>query len=378
MLNSWLERKLKERGSNDLLRKLVTTKELVDFTSNDYLGLASSKDLFQRISDKIEHLELTRNGSGGSRLLSGNTEYIEETEDKLSKIFKSESTLIFNSGYSANLAVLSCLPQRNDTILYDELAHACIKDGARLSLAKRLRFKHNDLNDLESKIAKASGNIFIAVESIYSMDGDECPLKELATLSEKYNATIILDEAHSTGVRGKRGNGLAVSLGIEEKIGVRIYTFGKAMGIHGACVAGSGILQQYLINFARPFIYTTALPPHSIVAMQCAFDYLNQNIQLQQILDQRVQMYVKGVADLHNRTISSSSIQTVILPGNDNAKRAALKLQQAGFDVRAILSPTVPPGSERLRICLHTFNSEEQIVNLTKELRSLSLKKTNA
>jgi len=374
MLNPWLGKKLQERESNGLLRKLVTKKGLVDFTSNDYLGLASSKDLHQDIIDKIEHLGLYQNGAGGSRLLSGNSIYAEEVEAKLAGIFKAESALVFNSGYSANLAVLSSLPQRNDTIIYDELAHTCIKDGARLSLARRHSFKHNDLNDLESKMRKASGQIFIAIESIYSMDGDECPLKDLVALSEKYNATIILDEAHSTGVRGKQGSGLAVSLEMEEKIGVRIYTFGKAMGIHGACVVGSKILQHYLINFARPFIYTTALPPHSLAAMDCAFDYLNQNMRLQHLLDQKVQVYRESSADLQHRTTSSSSIQTVILPGNENAKNTALKLQQEGFDVRAILPPTVPPGSERLRICLHSFNEDEQIIKLTKQLKLLTLR----
>jgi len=375
--DSVLQKRLTAREDDGLLRVLKNQNSLfIDFTSNDYLGLAHSRELFEQIQDKNQRFNKKFNGATGSRLLSGNDPYTEATEHKLSKIFRSKATLIFNSGYSANLAVLSSLPQRNDTVLYDERAHACIKDGARLSLAKRMSFKHNDLNDLESKLSKASGRIFIAVESIYSMDGDECPLKELVVLSEKYDATIILDEAHSTGVRGEHGSGLAVSLNLEEKIPVRIYTFGKAMGIHGACVAGSQILQQHLINFARPFIYTTALPPHSIAAIDCAFNYLDQNIQLQRILDEKVQLYIKRTYDLPNRTLSLSSIQTVILGGNDNTKDAAHKLQNKGFDVRAILSPTVQVGSERLRICLHTFNDDDEINSLTQQLRLLTDKLT--
>ena len=372
-----LQKKLHTWEEKGLLRTLKNQNHsLIDFTSNDYLGLARSPELFKQIETKVHELVNKLNGATGSRLLSGNSLFMEETEHKLSGIFKSESTLLFNSGYTANLAVLSSLPQRNDTIIYDELVHACMKDGARLSMSKRLSFKHNDLNDLESKIKKASGRIFIAVESIYSMDGDQCPLKDLVALSERYDATVILDEAHSTGVLGQQGSGLAVSLGLSDKIGVRIYTFGKAMGIHGACVAGSKLLQHYLINCARPFIYTTALPPHSLVAINCAFDYLIKNIQLQFTLKQKIDVYKSGASDLKNQTITESSIQTVIVPGNTNAKRAAAKLQQEGFDIRAILSPTVPVGLERLRICLHTFNEDEQIIRLTKELKLLSNKKT--
>ena len=372
MLDSILERKLRERESKQLLRKLTTVNGLIDFTSNDYLGLAASSELFQLIEDSIRRQGVRKNGSGGSRLLSGNSEFAENLESKLANIFQAESALLFNSGYTANLAVLSSIPTRESTIIYDELAHTCIKDGARLSLAKRLSFKHNDLNDLENKIQKASGKVFVAVESIYSMDGDCCPLEELVALTDKYNAVVILDEAHSTGVMGQGGNGLSVSAGLHDRIGVRIYTFGKAMGVHGACVVGSKVLQQYLINFARPFVYTTALPPHSLTAVDCSFSYLQQNISLQQTLSQVIHAYLEEVSDLTNRTQSLSSIQTIIVPGNENTIAAARTLQQMAFDVRAILSPTVPEGSERLRICLHTFNTVPQIKALVSQLKEIS------
>jgi len=376
MLDHLLEKKLQERNSNGLLRKLTVKPGLVDFTSNDYLGLASSADLFRKINDRTEQLGLYRNGAGGSRLLSGNTTYAESLEGKLASIFKAEAALLFNSGYSANLGVLSSLPQRNDTIIYDELAHTCIKDGARLSLAKRLNFKHNDLNDLESKMKKSSGHIFVAVESIYSMDGDECPLAGLISLSEKYDATIILDEAHSTGVKGEHGSGLATSLGLEQKIHVRIYTFGKAVGVHGACVVGSRVLQQFLVNFARPFIYTTAMPAHSLVAIECAFEYLKENKQLQTILSEKIQLYLDRVRGLTNRTASLSSVQNLIIGENTKTRQAALTLEASGFDVRPILSPTVHSGSERIRICLHTFNTEQQIEQLAAQLTMISLQET--
>ncbi|HOX82855.1 MAG TPA: 8-amino-7-oxononanoate synthase [Chryseolinea sp.] len=345
----------------------------IDFTSNDYLGLARSPELFKAIKQRLNTIDFKSNGSTGSRLLSGNSNYAEQIENKLAGIFKSEAALIFNSGYTANLGVLSSLPQRGDTILYDELAHACMKDGARLSLAKRFNFRHNDLNDLESKLKLATGKIFIAVESIYSMDGDQCPLKDLVTLSEKYGASIILDEAHSTGVLGSNGAGLAVSLGLEEKIAIRIYTFGKGMGIHGACVAGSTILKDYLINFARPFIYTTALPPHSLVSIECAFDFLVQNLSLQQLLHKKIDHFIHELKSVGETSTSMSSIQSILIGGNERTKRMAEALQQKGFDVRPIVSPTVSKGTERLRVCLHTFNSNEEISNLIQALSALKL-----
>ena len=364
-----LERLLNSKKETDSFRQLKIVHGLIDFSSNDYLGLANSKELFEVIQQELEKIKPPYNGSTGSRLLSGNSELSEELEAKLGKIFHSERTLLFNSGYIANLAVLSSLPQRGDTIIYDELAHACIKDGARLSLASRFSFKHNDLNDLEEKIKRSKGNIFIVVESIYSMDGDECPLEELTELTEKYNATLILDEAHSTGSHGENGSGLAVQKKLEDKIAVRVYTFGKAMGVHGACVAGDKTLINYLINFARPFIYTTAMPPHSLISIRCAFDFLQQNIDRQKMLQTNIKLFLDGIEKTRlNRVNSRSAIQNVIVPGNSEVKKLATFLQENGFDCRPILSPTVKEGSERIRICLHSFNSDEEISKLNHSL----------
>jgi 8-amino-7-oxononanoate synthase len=366
-----LNHKLEFRKQQNALRRLTSGSGVVDFASNDYLGLSRSKILFDEIHKRAASID-PRNGATGSRLLSGNSEFTEEVEKKLANIFKAEETLIFNSGYTANLAVLSSIPQRQDTIIYDELAHACIKDGARLSLARSFSFKHNDLEDLEAKLRRISeGNIFIAVESIYSMDGDQCPLNDLTNIADKYNATIIIDEAHSTGVMGDRGSGFTVQLGLESKVPIRIYTFGKAMGIHGACVASPKIVRDYLINFARPFIYTTALPPHSIASIECAFDHLMRNISLQQTLKSRIEVFLSRTTNFSNRVASTSSIQTALFPGNANVKKAADVLQKQGLDVRPILSPTVPINTERLRICLHTYNTDEEIILLASTLEQL-------
>jgi 8-amino-7-oxononanoate synthase len=369
-LNSTLDARLSQRKEEDLFRELKITSGLIDFCSNDYLGLSRSAELHKIISDQYQLLPVS-NGATGSRLLSGNSEYAEGVELELAKIFNGDAALIFNSGYNANMAVLSSVPKKGDTILYDELAHACIKDGARLSHASRYSFRHNDLDDLEKKIRRAMGRIFIAVESVYSMDGDECPLRELSFLANKYNASIILDEAHTTGAYGAHGSGIATSLKIDGEIDIRIYTFGKAMGIHGACVVGSQKVRDYLINFARPFIYTTALPLHSLVSIRSAFRFLDDHIHFQDLLREKIKIYLRETANIAGKTKSNSAIQTIITPGNMNTKMVAHQLQSSGYDVRPILSPTVPEGKERLRICLHTYNSETEIVNLSLQLNKI-------
>jgi 8-amino-7-oxononanoate synthase len=194
----------------------------------------------------------------------------------------------------------------------------------------------------------------------------------LIELAKRYDASLILDEAHSTGTFGPYGGGLATSLKAEHDIDVRIHTFGKAMGLHGAVVVGSKKLKDYLINFARPFIYTTALPLHSLVSIRCAFRFLNQNIGLQNLLRHKIDTYVSATHKIDNKTHSNSSIQTLIVPGNTNAKLISSKLQRIGFDIRPILSPTVQEGKERLRICLHTFNTDSDIVNLASELEQIT------
>ena len=368
-LDNFLQQKIQRRKDENSFRALKQINSLVDFTSNDYLGLAQSKLLYDQILERIDTLSLKSNGAAGPRLLSGNTAYTENVEKKLATIFRGEASLIFNSGFFANVSVLSSIPQKGDTILYDERAHASIKDGARLSLANRFSFKHNDLDDLERKIKVSAGKKFIVIESIYSMDGDSSPLAAITKLAERYDAFIVLDEAHSTGVLGANGSGLATSLALENKVDIRIYTFGKAMGCHGACVVGSKNLIDYLVNFARPFIYTTALPIHNIVTIDCAFEFLSRNIGLQQQLSNNVALFTSKL-----KSTSTSAIQAIIIPGNNNVRNVADELQRKGFDVRAILSPTVATGLERLRICLHAYNTHDDIVELSEIINELKQK----
>jgi 8-amino-7-oxononanoate synthase len=365
-LEEYFSNQLQARESKGILRKLkISDSSLKDFTSNDYLGLARTRALQDKIQQHVSNLN-PRNGATGSRLLSGNSILYQELERQLATIFKTDACLVFNSGYAANLGVLSAIPTRHDTMLYDELCHASIKDGVRLSLAKKLSFKHNDLNDLEQKIVKSTGKVFIVAESIYSMDGDFCPLTELVKLCEQHNCFLVLDEAHSTGVMGEAGAGLAVSLGLQNKIAVRIYTFGKAIGLHGACVAGSKNLIEYIINFSRPFIYTTALPDHTVIALSQSFDFIRHNPELQHTLQSKIELFRKSL--LNNISTSTTAIQSLIFGSVEKTKAKADSLIAKGFDVRPIFTPTVPAGSERLRICLHTFNSNEDIINLAAEL----------
>lgn len=374
-LHSALQQAIDKRYQESALRSPGSSNpSLVDFSSNDYLGLARSESLAAAIRMKEDSLHLiNRNGATGSRLLTGNNPYTESVEQRLASVFKAEACLLFNSGYTANMAVLSSLPQKDDTIICDELAHACIKDGARLSPAKRFKFRHNDITDLQRKMKQTAGRRFVVVESVYSMDGDNCPLEEISALCRDQDATLIIDEAHSTGICGPSGGGMAIAAGLEHLCPVRIYTFGKAMGIHGACIAGSKILIQYLVNFARPFIYTTALPPHSIAAVECAFEFLEQHIGLQELLQDKINVYNDCISPRIRATKNNSAIQTITIGGNEKTRHAALHLQQSGFDVRPILAPTVPAGTERLRICLHTFNSDQEILALASAVNEFML-----
>ncbi len=366
----FLQQKLNERLENGLFRKLLSTSLPFDFCSNDYLGFAKSSTLKKLIDEQSKQLIDLKNGSGGSRLLSGNHPYTEETERFIAKFHHAQSGLIFNSGYDANVGLLSSIAQRGDTIITDELIHASLIDGARLSHAERFRFKHNDLIDLESKLKNAKGLVYVVVESVYSMDGDIAPLQDIVKLCKTYQANLIVDEAHATGIFGNQGRGLVSQLNLENDVFARIITFGKAIGTHGAIILGSYNLRNYLINFARSFIYTTAAPIHNIISTNCSYQLLAKG-DFHLKIKEKIAFYNQLIADLNLPTVySESAIQTILFLGNEKAKNAALQLQSKGFDVKAILSPTVAKGKERLRICLHIYNTDQEIENLVNELKS--------
>ncbi|MGA9269512.1 MAG: aminotransferase class I/II-fold pyridoxal phosphate-dependent enzyme, partial [Lutimonas sp.] len=243
-----LSRKLSVRQNKGTLRTLQTQEDLIDFFSNDYLGFASDPTLDPEREGKLLS-PFRSNGSTGSRLISGNSRAHEELERALADFFRAESALLFNSGYDANIGLLSAVLQRQDSIFFDRLSHASIRDGISLSSASSYGFEHNDLSDLQKKLSKGrskTGQNYVIVESVYSMDGDEAPLKELTEYCRSENLYLIVDEAHSTGVIGSDGSGSITSLGLEKDVFARLHTFGKALGCHGAAVLGSETLRTYL------------------------------------------------------------------------------------------------------------------------------------
>ena len=375
--------RLGAREEKGLLRKLSPAcsfgeNNLIDFSSNDYLGFASSSELKKLMAVELETQHSTlKTGSTGSRLLTGNSQYAEELEKFIAGYHKAEDGLIFNSGYDANIGLISSVAQKGDVIFYDELSHASIYDGVRLSKAESFRFNHNDVSHLGERLKyhrashNGNSNCFVIVESVYSMDGDFAPLREISDLCEKYNAHLIVDEAHSTGIFGQNGEGRVVELNLQDKVFARVHTFGKALGCHGSIVSGSSDLRNYLINFSRSFIYTTALPIHSLLTIKAAYLLLSKSRHTLIKISELIQLFRSKIAkgNLSNFLDSSSPIQSLIIEGNDEVKNISSLVQKDGFDVRPILSPTVPRGKERIRICLHTFNTEYEINNLLASLK---------
>lgn len=368
-----LQQKLNQREQNNALRKLSLSNDLIDFASNDYIGFSKNRSIFEETHQYLIANNILQNGATGSRLLSGNHKIYQETEDFIAKFHQTESALIFNSGYDANVGFFSSVPQKGDFILYDELCHASIRDGIQLSNAKAYKFGHNDFEDLEKLILRCRdlqnkgvmiNEIYVVTESVFSMDGDTPNLEELAQFSDKYRANLVVDEAHALGVFGDQGEGLVQMLGLQDRVFARIMTFGKGLGCHGAAILGSQELKQYLVNFSRSFIYTTGLSPHSIATILVAFQFLEKEKQniialRENIIHFNQEKNMLGLKPLFVR--SKSSIQSAIIPGNEKVKTIAGQLQEKGFDVKAILSPTVPEGQERLRFCLHSYNSKEEI-----------------
>lgn len=369
-----LKHKLEQRQQANALRQLGSSNNLIDFSSNDYLGFACSETLFNQTHAFLVTEGIAINGATGSRLLSGNHNLYPIVEDLLCDFHKSSAALVFNSGYDANLGFFSTVPQRGDVILYDEYSHASIRDGIGMSLAKSYKFKHNNLEHLKELLERFrddNQDIYIVTESVFSMDGDSPDLKTLVEISKSHQAYLVIDEAHALGVFGTHGCGLIQKLGLEDAIFARIMTFGKGLGCHGAAILGATELKQFLINFARSFIYTTGLSPHALATIKMGYDTLKTTNALA-ILSSNIkhfQLELKRL-DLESDFIkSNSAIQSCIISGNTKVKSIALQLHNEGFDVKAILSPTVPKGEERLRFCLHAYNSEEEI---TKVLELLS------
>lgn len=371
---------LKKRESEGILRSLAYHREdLIDFTSNDYLGFSRSRDLANAIEGEYRKI-LTEGGirpilgATGSRLLTGNSPYAMEVEKVISDFHGSKSALLFNSGYVANIGLLSCVANSEDCFILDTKVHASTWEGVKLSGAKMMVFHHNDCEHLEKQLIRAkkqSKKVFVCVESLYSMNGDIAPLRSIVELTKLYGVYLIVDEAHATGVIGERGEGLVHSLGLESDVFARVHTFGKALGVHGATVLGSEVLREYLVNFSKPFIYTTGFPLHSLVSIQQVYRRLQGSCVERNRLNEIMTYFGEKVKREGIPLIPNSTpVQSILVRDNQKADELSRYLLKSGVDIRAIKAPTVRRGEEMLRLCLHAFNSENEIdllISILKE-----------
>lgn len=358
---------LQQRKENHLYRQLIVNENLIDFSSNDYLGLSRSAFIKQEVEIESQQYKFHKTGATGSRLLNGNSELYEEVETLLAKTHHADAALLFNAGFDANVGLISTVARPNDTIFYDELVHASIHQGMQLSGANLVVFKHNDLQDLEHLLKQTTFDVaFIITESLFSMEGDKPNLEKLADLAQTYNVELIIDEAHATGLFGSNGSGLCNVAKIEDKCFARIYTFGKAIGSHGAVVVGNQNLKDYLINFSKQFIYSTALETHNLLCVKHSYLYLQNDInQLVSLFNLNKYFNTKTKSSkISFQIVGEGPIFGIIVGDNEKCKAIATYLQSNGFDVRAILSPTVPQATERLRVILHSYNKKEDIDRL--------------
>lgn len=358
------EQELSERDKVGIKRNLKISSIGIDFYSNDYLGFAKNKELHEQILNEYNANISLLFGSTGARLISGNSALIHTIEKYIANEHNTEAALFFPSGYNANLALFSAILKRNDTIIVDEKIHRSVHDGCRLSFAKKLKFKHNDINHLEDLLQKVNGRCFIAVESLYSMDGDLAPLEEICQLSKKYNAALIVDEAHAFGTFGF---GLIHQLGLQNDVFATVVTYGKAMGMNGAVVLSKQLVIDYLVNFASPFIYTTASSNAHISEIKIGYEYLKKNKQfVRNLLDNLTYFHSKGISTTSDK---QSPIQILQFNDTDKLRKIQKELEVNQLQTFAVFSPTVKQGEERLRICIHAFNTHQEIDQLIEIIK---------
>ncbi|MCD8562703.1 MAG: 8-amino-7-oxononanoate synthase [Alphaproteobacteria bacterium] len=349
--------RLDELKTKDRLRVLKLPGG-VDFSSNDYLGFRNHPALRQAAIEALKSgMDL---GSGGSRLLRGHTEAHQNLEDYAALHYNCPKTLYFANGFQANYALLTTLPTRHDVVVYDAYVHASVRDGIQAGTAKSIKVTHNDLNAFEDALKRfrdKAQTLYIAVESLYSMDGDFAPLPELLALAHKYEALLIVDEAHATGVWGTTGKGLTEGLTSENLI--TLHTGGKALGVAGGLVCASAEVIDTLINTARPFIYSTAPPPLQAWLMQKALELSasEEGTARRKTLHTLCKMAQAKLGG------TGSQIVPIILGEDKAALEAAQSLQDSGYDIRAIRPPTVPEGTSRLRLSLNADLTENILQN---------------
>ncbi|KAI8958738.1 PLP-dependent transferase [Daldinia sp. FL1419] len=416
---------LARRENHGRLRKLSNTPAgSVDFSSNGYLSLATNEEIQKSLLSRLQAEVATSKdsdvshgtrksllGSGGSRLLDGNSPFAESLEAKIASFHGAENALLFTSAYDANTGLLGSVPQHGDAIIYDELIHASVHDGMRMSRAtKRIPFAHSSISEAQrgraidtkvsgavsgaknhglgqvlrelardERVASGKSNVFICIEGLYSMDGDTIRLKEIVETVDQYlpsqNGYIIVDEAHSVGVFGKDGRGLVCQLGLEHRIWARVLGFGKAMGCAGGVILCSSVTRSYLVNYARSLIYTTSMTFTSLLSIDVVYDFLisGKSEPLRRHLETLIcytrhqlhALYTRLRPNRRTLYIEETTLKSPIIPILTASPRSlAEHCQRSGFMVRPIVSPTVPAGSERIRICLHFSNTKVQVDEL--------------
>jgi 8-amino-7-oxononanoate synthase len=361
---------LKDRGLYRHLRRvegdqgptlLLDGREVINFSSNNYLGLANHPALCAAAKDAIDRYGC---GSGASRLISGNMTLHEELEAKLAELKGTEAALVFNSGFQANVGVISTLVGHDDAVFSDALNHASIIDGCRLSRAQVYVYGHADLQQLEDCLKQASAchRKLIVTETLFSMDGDEAPLEEIVELAEKYDALLMVDEAHATGVYGPDGAGIVAKLGLGGRGLVQMGTLGKALGGFGAYVAGSAGFRELMINCCRSFVFTTALPPAVMAMGIAALDIVKREPQRRRSLWENWAKLQTGLKDLGYALANSQSQILPLMVGDANeCMRLSEQLLERGIFAQGIRPPTVPPGTARLRITVMATHTGEQL-----------------
>jgi 8-amino-7-oxononanoate synthase len=376
-----LFRELRRVDSAQGPRIEIGGQKLLNFSSNDYLGLAGHPALKAAAVRAVEKFGA---GAGASRLVCGSLAPFHELEESLARFKKTEAALTFATGYAAAAGAITSLVGKDDIIIIDKLVHASIVDAAKLSGAKLRVFAHNDLEDLEDKLKWAAGlqaeirnaksEILVVTESVFSMDGDTAPLREIVGLKNKYGAWLMVDEAHATGIFGKHGRGLADELGVSDQVEVQMGTLGKALGASGGYICGSRTLVDFLVNRARSFIFSTAPVPAAAAAAKAGIEIAQsaEGEKLRKALRQRIAGFKSALRAPHS--VISSAIIPLILGGEQKAVEAAAILREQNIFVPAIRYPTVARGAARLRVTLTAAHSAEDVAELVHALKTLDLK----
>ncbi|MFT5502694.1 MAG: 8-amino-7-oxononanoate synthase [Gammaproteobacteria bacterium] len=369
---SGLYRSRRVSESAQSVHTVINGKPLIAFCSNDYLGLANHPEVNSAFKSAIDQWG---SGSGSAHLINGHSRIHHECEEQLARLTGRDRALLFSTGYMANIAVATTLVGRRDFIFQDKLNHASLIDAARLSRATTHRYRHNDLDHLEYQLGRSdqAGRKLIMTDGVFSMDGDQAPLSELTRLADKYEAWTMVDDAHGFGVLGESGGGLLDSLSLNQsQVPVMMATLGKAVGTAGAFVAGSDALIESLIQSARPYIFTTAMPPAIAAATLCSLNMIETESWRRERLKSLISHFKNRINGLGCRLLdSNTAIQPIIIGDNQLCNDLSAQLYQRGFLVTAIRPPTVPKNTARLRVTLSAQHSVDDIDGLIDSLADI-------